>query len=83
MPIFLNGRVGVITMGSCEISSHTEPNLLKPIVLKKAVEGEILGCEFNEDKGRILSPLTWSISMQDNTEMLFLKHSDFKKLWYM
>ena len=43
MHMFLKGRVGVVTMGSCEVRSHTQPNLLKPTVVKKAIEGDILG----------------------------------------
>lgn len=62
-PIFLNGRVGVVTMGSCEIRSHTEHNLLKPTVIKKALEGDIIGALYNEDRDTILSPLTWLITM--------------------
>lgn len=49
MPVFLNGRVAVVTMGSCEVRCHTEHNLMKPIVLKKAIEGDVVGAPFNED----------------------------------
>ena len=83
MPIFLNGRVGVVTMGSCEVRSHTQPNLLKIIVVKKAIEGDIVGCLFNEDMSKVMNPLTWLMSMQDQTEVLFLTPDDFKKLWYL
>ena len=70
-------------MGSCEIRTHAEPNLLKPSVLKKAIEGDVLGFNLNEDANTILSPLSWLISLQDDTEVLFLSTGDFKKLWSM
>ena len=50
-------------MGSIEIRSHSVHNLLKPHVVKKAVEGDIIGSELNEDKNITLSPLTWLMSM--------------------
>ena len=70
-----------MTMGSCEVRSHTEHDLLKPIVLKKAIEGDVIGATFNEDAKQVLSPLTWLLSMQDFTEVVFFSREDFKILW--
>lgn len=70
-------------MGSCEIRSHNELNLLKPIVVKKAVEGDIMGALYDESRDTMLSPLTWLMSMQDLTEVIYFSHEDFKKLWFM
>ena len=80
-PIFLNERVAVVTMGSCEVRTHSVHNLLKPIVLKKSIEGDVIGAPFNEDAKQILSPLTWILSMQDFTEVVFFSREDFKILW--
>ena len=32
-----------MTMGSCEIRSHSVNDLLKPTIVKKAIAGDILG----------------------------------------
>ena len=61
--MFLNGRVAVVVMGSVEIRNHSEHKLLKPNIIKKAIEGDIIGSEINEDSAIMLSPMTWSISM--------------------
>ena len=67
----MNDRVGIVMQGSCEVRKHVQHDLLKPIILKKAVEGDILGAQFNDDAAEVMSPLTWLISMQDYTEVIF------------
>ena len=67
-------------MGSIEIRRHNNKDLLKPYVVKKAVEGDILGwadgdCQYSS------SPLSWLTVMQDNTEVIFIAKSDWDKLW--
>jgi hypothetical protein len=61
-PIFLNNRVGVVLMGSVEIRRHSNTSLMKPYIVKKATEGDIIG--FAEgDANNSASPLTWHVSM--------------------
>ena len=60
--VFLRDRVAVVTMGSIEIRRHNDNSLLKPFIVKKAIEGDILG--FAAGDGNISgSPLTWLVSM--------------------
>ena len=61
-PIFLNDRVGVVLMGSVEVRRHSNYALMKPYIVKKATEGDIIG--FAEGDGNnSASPLTWFVSM--------------------
>ena len=49
-------------MGSVEIRSHNEINLMRPIIIKKAIEGDIIG--FAEgDERQSTSPMTWKVAM--------------------
>ena len=50
-------------MGSAEVRLHNNyNNLLRPQVLKKAIEGDVLG--FHEgDEGLTASPLNWIMAM--------------------
>jgi len=82
-PVLLDDRVGVVTMGSIEVRSHNIHNLLKPTVLNKATEGEILGSKLDTANNAMMSPLTWLISMQEQTEVVYFSQEDFKKLWIM
>ena len=69
--VFLNDRIGVVSQGSIEIRRHKDTNLLKPFVVKKAIEGDILG--FVEGDGNYsASPLSWLVSMQPDTEVVFI-----------
>jgi hypothetical protein len=53
---------------------------MKPYVVKKAIEGDILG--FTEgDKNYSSSPLSWLVSMQDDSEVLFVSKKDWQELW--
>ena len=53
---------------------------MRPIIIKKAVEGDIIG--FSEgDESQSSSPMTWLISMQNQTEVIYLRPEDFKELW--
>ena len=55
-------RVGVVTMGAVEVRKHQDNNLLKPYLVKKAIEGDVIG--FAEGDGNQSgSPLTWLVSM--------------------
>ena len=81
--IFLNNRVGVMTMGSCEIRSHSVNDLLKPTIVKKAIAGDILGALQDQSKDLMRSPMTWLVSLQDQTEVIFFNYDDFKKLWFL
>lgn len=61
----------MVAMGSVEIRSHKDFSLLKPIIVKKAIEGDIMG--FAEGDNNLSgSPLTWLVSMQDQTEIVFI-----------
>lgn len=61
----LNNRVGIVTMGAVEIRRHNDINLLKPYVVKKAIEGDIIGFVEDDSKDNTASALTWFMSMQD------------------
>ena len=41
--VFLMDRVGVVTMGAVEVRKHQDNNLLKPYLVKKAIEGDVIG----------------------------------------
>ena len=69
--------------GSVEMRHHKNINpktkrqeLLKPFVIHKATEGDILGFD-----DMSMSPLTWFVSMQDDTELLYVSREDFNGLW--
>ena len=81
--MFLDGRVGVVTMGSVEVRSHYVHDLMKPTVVNKAREGEVIGFEADAANKVMLSPLTWLVSMQDQTEVVFMSQEDFKRLWVL
>ncbi len=67
-------------MGSIEIRQHNDINLMRPIIIKKAIEGDIIG--FAEgDENQSSSPMTWMIAMQDYTEVIYMNKEDFKELW--
>ena len=80
--IFLKNRVGIVTMGSVEIRRHNNKDLMKPYIIKKAIEGDIMGWG-GGDGGHTTSPLTWFVSMQNDTEIVFIKKRDWMKLWNM
>ena len=71
-PVFMDGRVGVVSMGSIEVRSHYIHDLMKPTVANKAIEGEILGFDGDSANITTFSPLTWFVSMQDQTEIVFI-----------
>ena len=77
-PVFLKNRIGIVMMGSVEVRLHNNyNNLLRPQVLKKAIEGDVLG--FHEgDEGQTASPLSWIMSKQDDTEVIFLPKGVFQ-----
>ena len=52
-------------MGAVEIRRHNDINLLKPYVVKKAIEGDIIGFVEDDSKDNTASALTWFMSMQD------------------
>ena len=79
----MDGRVGVVTMGSVEVRSHYIHDLMKPTVANKAIEGEILGFDGDTANTTTFSPLTWFVSMQDQTEIVFISQEDFKRLWVL
>ena len=41
--VFLKDRVGIVMMGSVEIRRHNNTDLMKPYIIKKAIEGDIMG----------------------------------------
>ncbi len=41
--VFLRDRIGIVVMGSIEIRKHNNNNLMKPFIVKKAIEGDVLG----------------------------------------
>ena len=78
--IFLQDRIGVVTMGSVEIRRHNNKDLMKPYIIKKAIEGDIIGWA-EGDHAYSSSPLTWLISMQNDTEIVFISRKDWPHLW--
>ena len=78
--VFPKDRVGIVMMGSCEVRKHNNKNLLKPYIVKKALEGDILGWADGDEKYSS-SPLSWIFVMQDNTEVIFIEKNDWDKLW--
>ena len=60
--VFPKDRVGIVTMGACEIRKHNNKNLLKPYIVKKAIEGDILGWA-EGDEAYSSSPLSWIVVM--------------------
>lgn len=49
-------------MGSVEIRKHNNRDLLKPFVVKKAIEGDIIGWA-EGDRADSSSPLSWIVVM--------------------
>lgn len=68
-------------MGSIEIRRHNCIDLLKPFIVKKAIEGDIIGFSEGDDQDNTASPLTWLLSMQDQTEVVFIKQEDWADIW--
>ena len=60
--VFLRGEIGVVTMGSIEIRRHNNKQLLKPYIVKKAVEGDIIGFKEGDDN-YTSSPLSWLVCL--------------------
>lgn len=78
--MFLNNRIGVVICGSIELRVHDKEDFLKPVAVRKVVEGDILG--FSDGDGGISScPLSWLVAMQTDTEVLFFEKKDFAKIW--
>ena len=67
-------------MGSLEVRKHNNKDLLKPYVVKKAIEGDIIGWA-EGDGAYSSSPLSFVYVMQDNTEVIFIAKSDWNQLW--
>ena len=65
-----------MTSGSVEIRRHKNDNLLKPFVVKKAIEGDVIGWA-DGDCSYSSSPLTWIRAIQDDTEVIFISRSDW------
>ena len=67
-------------MGSVEIRQHTDQNMMKPYVVKKAVEGDVIG--FSEGDGNETgNPLCWLVSMQEQTEVVWIPKERWEELW--
>ena len=49
-------------MGAVEIRRHNNKDLMKPYIVKKAIEGDIIGWA-EGDSSYSSSPLTWLIAM--------------------
>ena len=60
--IFLQDRVAIVTMGAVEIRRHNNKDLMKPYIVKKAIEGDIIGWA-EGDSSYSSSPLSWLIAM--------------------
>ena len=81
-PVFLNDRIAIVTMGAVEIRRHNDINLMKPYVVKKAIEGDIIGFTDDEDsRDNTASALTWLMSMQEQTEVLFISKELWPDIW--
>ena len=63
-PVFLKDRIGIVTMGSIEVRKHDNTRPLRPYIVKKAIEGDIIGFA-DGDNCASSSPLAWLISMQN------------------
>lgn len=74
--IFLRDRVGIVVQGSVEIRRHNNNNLMKPYIVKKAIEGDVIGW-VDGDASNSSSPLSWLTSMQDNTEVVFINNHEW------
>ena len=78
--VFCHGRIGIVLSGAILVKNHPMEDLSRPILLHKAMEGDILG--FTEgDDGLTGDPLTWMIAFGNNTEVLFLEKDEFMALW--
>ena len=77
---FLDNRIGVVSSGAIEIRRHHDDDLLKPYVVKKAIEGDIIGWA-EGDNSNSSSPLSWLVSMQENSEIVFFSYKDWQVLW--
>ena len=78
--VFPKDRVGIVMWGSLEIRKHSNKDLMKPYTIKKAIEGDIFGWG-EGDGNQSTSPLAWFVSMQNETEVVFIKKRDWLKLW--
>lgn len=67
-------------MGSVEIRKHNNNDVLKPYVVKKGIEGDIIGWA-EGDESYSSSPLSWIVCLQNNTEVIFIGKSNWEKLW--
>lgn len=72
--------MGVILSGSVEIRKHGNSDLLNPYIVKKAIEGDIIGWA-DGDENYSSSPLSWIVALQGNTEIIFIDDNDWLKLW--
>ncbi|CDW86062.1 tpr domain containing protein [Stylonychia lemnae] len=77
--IFLNKRVGIITNGSVSVRNHTE-QIMKPRILCKALEGQILGYDEIDKENMSTHSQTWLVALE-TTEIVFFKKETFKKIW--
>lgn len=69
-------------MGSVEVRRHNDINLMKPYIVKKALEGDVIGFKEEQDsKDNTASALTWLMSMQDQTEVLFIPLEHWLDIW--
>ena len=78
--VFLKGRVGVVTGGSLEVRRHVATDLLKPYIVKKAIAGDVLGFAEGDDNASG-GPLSWLVSIQAGTEVVFLSQDDWLAVW--
>ena len=76
----MQDRVAIVTMGAVEIRRHNNKDLMKPYIVKKAIEGDIIGWA-EGDSSYSSSPLTWLIAMQPDTEIVSMDKSSFMQLW--
>lgn len=78
--VFLKDRIGIVTSGSVEIRRHQNNDLLKPFIVKKAIEGDILGWS-EGDCNYSSSPLSWIRAIQDDSEVVFVTKEDWQQIW--
>jgi hypothetical protein len=61
------------------VLSHAEEDTLKPRLLFKCIEGQIIGNE-ESDNGATSHSETWLLAYE-NSEVIFLKKDNFQKIW--
>ncbi len=71
--------MGVVLVGTIFVLSHAEVDIMKPRLLFKCNEGQIIGNE-DLDQGVSSHSESWLLTYE-NTEVIFFKKEHFQKIW--